>query len=277
LEYSEPPLIVLLGNSGSISRALEREILQMGLRSLNLKISRQNSITESSFINERLDCNLKKEKYFFIVNTIASLNPKTKSDYYVNEFLPLDLLKYANKNNGFLIHLSTNNISNINLIDLYTNQKRNGEQKILKSNFLEYMIIRLPLVLPLKDIQNNLIPYQYKLLVKFLKLPFIAIVPPSRNIYRPMSALEVAKIILSKVINFKKEYKQKIISLNGKREMNLLDISKDLLEIIDTNKKKIIQVPMIWFLVDIVFIKFPQIKEKFKKNTFLQQFLNTKR
>ena len=276
MDYKNKYLIVLLGNTGSLSKSLKRELIKSEFRFLEVNISRRDSIENDWQIYSKLEDYLKDKKNFIIINTIVSLNPKSKSDNYINKLMPFDLLSFCQRKNAFLIHLSTNNVLNVQLRDKYTLHKKKAEEIILNSSYKNYMIIRLPLIIPIDDIAHGKIPSQFKLLIKLLLLPLVSIIPPSRNIYKPMKNYEISEFIISNVIYFKKQKHPPIINLNGKKEMNLKDISRMILKI--KNKKSfIIKIPFLWEKLDYLLKIFPRLKSLFKSNTFLQQLLPIKR
>ena len=181
MDYKNKYLIVLLGNTGSLSKSLKRELIKSEFRFLEVNISRSDSIENDWQIYSKLENYLKDEKNFFIINTIVSLNPKTNSDYYINKLMPFDLLSFCERKKAFLIHLSTNNVLNVQLRDKYTLHKKKAEEIILNSSYKNYVIIRLPLIVPIDDIANGKIPAQFKLLTKLLFLPLVAIIPHCNN------------------------------------------------------------------------------------------------
>ena len=60
-----------------------------------------------------------------IVNAAASLNPKTKDDYYLNELFPNDLSRFNKKYKKKIIHLSTINVLIKDRLDKYSLSKKN--------------------------------------------------------------------------------------------------------------------------------------------------------
>ena len=54
-----------------------------------------------------------------IVNAAASLNPKSKDDFYLNELFPKDLSKINKKHKKKIIHLSTINVLIKDRLDKY--------------------------------------------------------------------------------------------------------------------------------------------------------------
>ena len=134
------------------------------------------------------------------------------------------------------------------------------------------------MLLPKNEFYKENIPKQFRLLMRFIDIPYISFVPPSRNIYKPIKIKEVVHFTLSKINNYEKNDKNEIINMNGNKEMNLLEISKLLLS---NNKKRknniFFQIPIPWKILDFFIYNFPNILNLLERNTTLQQLLYIRR
>ena len=274
MAYSKNKEIILIGETGLLSRALKESLLMRNIPFKVIKITRKNNIEKKEKLYKILKKYLKNGTSYILVNCLASLKPKNKSDIYINENLPKDLLLYPAHYESFLIQFSTNNVLVNQIKDNYTIQKK-AEENIYAIKNSKYNLIRLTILLPKNIFDNNYLPKQYKLLMSFIDLPFISFVPPSRNIYRPINVQDIVDVILSKIST---NENNKIININGPREMNLLEIAKLLLS---KNKKRnkniLIAIPFPWKILDFFLSKFPYLLYLFERNTILQQLLPIKR
>ena len=275
MAYSRNKEIILIGETGLLSRALKDALQMQNIPFIVIKISRKNNISNKKELYKILKKYLKNKTSFILINCLASLKPKNKSDIYINENLPKDLLLYPAEGESFLIQFSTNNVLVNQIKDDYTIQKKKAEENIYAIKNSKYNLIRLPFLLPKNIFDKNYLPRQYKLLISFIDLPFISFVPPSRNIYRPTNVEYIVDVIISKIST---NENNKTININGPREMNLLEIAKLLLS---KNKKRnrniLIAIPFHWKILDFFLSKFPYLLNIFEKNTILQQLLPIKR
>ena len=275
MAYSRNKEIILIGETGLLSRALKDALLIQDIPFIVIKITRKDNISNKKELYKILKKYLKNKTSFILINCLASLKPKNKSDIYINENLPKDLLLYPAEGESFLIQFSTNNVLVNQIKDDYTIQKKKAEENIYAIKNSKYNLIRLPFLLPKNIFDKNYLPRQYKLLMSFIDLPFISFVPPSRNIYRPINVQDIVDVILSKIST---NENNKTININGPREMNLLEIAKLLLS---KNKKRknniLIAIPFPWKILDFFLSKFPYLLNLFKRNTILQQLLPIKR
>ena len=275
MAYSRNKEIILIGETGLLSRALKDALLIQDIPFIVIKITRKDNISNKKELYKILKKYLKNKTSFILINCLASLKPKNKSDIYINENLPKDLLLYPTEDKSFLIQFSTNNVLVNQIKDDYTIQKKKAEENIYAIKNSKYNLIRLPFLLPKNIFDKNYLPRQYKLLMKFIDLPFISFVPPSRNIYRPINVQDIVDVILSKIST---NENNKTININGPREMNLLEIAKLLLS---KNKKRnkniLLEIPFPWKILDFFLSKFPYLLNIFERNTILQQLLPIKR
>ena len=275
MAYSRKKEIILIGETGLLSRALKDALIMKNIPFIVMKITRKNNISNKKELYKILKKYLKNKTSYILINCLASLKPKNKSDSYINENLPKDLLLYPNKGDSFLIQFSTNNVLANQIKDSYTLQKKKAEEKIQAAINSKYSLIRLPFLLPTNIFNNNYLPKQYKLLKSFIDLPFISFIPPSRNIYRPINVQDIVNFTISKINT---NEKNKTINLNGPREMNLLEITKLILSKNNKRKKNfLIVIPFPWKILDFFLSKFPYLLNLFERNTILQQLLPIKR
>ncbi len=279
LGFSEKPSIILIGRTGCLARALKRYLEKEKIQTITIDISRKDRITNSEDLYNIFDKRWPQCNSCIVINLIASLQPKTNSDFYVNSFLARDLLNYKTSIPKFLIHISTINAEIGELQDLYTKQKRLCEEALQKSYFSNYIVLRMPLLIPIDDLRTGKsIPINYKKLLTLLQFPFISLVPPSRNTYRAIDVSEACNEILEFIRGRSILQGMQTYTLAGEKVMSLLDISETILEI--TKKKGpflMIQILFPWKLLDIILSKFPSIHAVFKENTTLQQFLKVAR
>ena len=278
MAYSKKKEIILIGETGLLSRSFKNSFIKQKIPFQVIKISRKNNIKNREELYKILKKNLKNKTSYILINCLASLKPKNKSDFYINENLPKDLLLYPSEGKSFLIQFSTNNVLVNQVKDLYTIQKKKSEENIFEIRNSRYKLIRLPFLLPNNNFNRNYMPKQFKLLLRFIDLPLISFIPPSRNIYRPINVQEIVDFTLSSISTDKNNNKNEIISINGRKEMNLLDISKLLLSKNQKRKKNIfLSIPFPWIILDYFLYKFPFLLNIFKRNTILQQLLLIKR
>ena len=275
MAYSRKKEIFLIGETGLLSRALKESLIMKDIPFKVIKISRKNNISNKQELYKILKEYLKNKKSYTLINCLASLKPKNKSDFYINEDLPKDLLLYPTNGESFLIQFSTNNVLVNQIKDNYTIQKKRAEANINEVISSKYILIRLPFLLPKNIFDKKYLPKQFKLLMSFIDLPFISFVPPSRNLYRPINIQDIVNLTLSKLVTNKKN---KTININGPREMNLIEISKLILSKNQKRKKNIlIVIPFPWKILDFFLSKFPYLLNLFERNTILQQLLPIKR
>ena len=277
MAYSKKKEIILIGETGLLSREFKHSFIRQKIPFKVIKISRKNNIKTKEELYKILKKYLKNKTSYILINCLASLKPKNKSDFYINENLSKDLLLYPSEGEFFLIQFSTNNVLVNQVNDLYTMQKKKSEENIFGIRNSKYKIIRLPFLLPNNNCDKKYVPNQFKLLLRFIDLPLISFIPPSRNIYRPINVQEIVDLTLS-IINTYTNNKNKIITINGPREMSLIDISKLLLSKNQKRKKNILfSIPFPWKILDFFLSKFPFLLNIFEKNTILQQLLRIKR
>ncbi len=267
----------MLGENGQLAKAIKSYFLKNKIKFRVIGISKKDNIFNLKKLNNLLKRNIKGANKFILINTIASLYPKNKSDEYINKKMPSDLLNFAKKYNSFLIHLSTNNVLVPELLDNYSKQKRIAEKLIINGDYEKFLVIRLPLLIPFNDLKKKKYTKQFKFLMRMINFPFITLVPPSRNIYKPMD-IEIAAEKISKFIVLGEFLSmEKIISLNGPKKMKLYMLCNLLMFNINKKLKINFGTRFLWFIVDHIIKIFPFLKKIFMKNTFLQQLLPIER
>ena len=180
--------ISIIGNTGFIGKFLS-EYLVKDFDVLNLSIR-----------NEKLS-DLKKGKIDqifsskIIINCAASLQPKSKNDFYLNEKFLSYLLLLNNQYGRKIIHLSSINTLIKSRMDKYSISKKNCEREVKDSKNL--FLIRLPLVY-LKE--NELIQPKGNVLTIFnyfrkIKLPIYPMIYPG-HLYQPIEISYLKNTIL---------------------------------------------------------------------------------
>ena len=130
MAFSRNKEIILIGETGLLSRALKDSLQVQNIPFIVIKITRKNNISNKKELYKILKKYLKNKTSFILINCLASLKPKNKSDIYINENLPKDLLLYPSESESFLIQFSTNNVLVNQIKDDYTIQKNKAEENI---------------------------------------------------------------------------------------------------------------------------------------------------
>tara|TARA_Y100000590_G_scaffold395394_1_gene475330 strand:- start:2309 stop:3106 length:798 start_codon:yes stop_codon:yes gene_type:complete len=248
--------IFITGYSGSLGNIIcekyseKNKIFKINLRNINF----DNSDELNNLLNKFNEADV-------VINCAASLKPKNKSDFFINENFPKLLaehLELFNKKSVFL-HISTINVLIKKREDNYTKSKRIAEKKLQDT---KSTIIRLPLMY---QQTNGLIEKFGNLTVLFkylnYKLPIHPMIYPGHS-FEP---LDVDKMLefLEKLM-FIKNDKIKFFNLSGGTKIHLWDLYEN---IANQKKKKILKINISklipTFLINILI----------KKNNFLQQFV----
>ena len=87
--------IFLLGENGQLAKAIKLNFLKNKIKFRVIKITKKNNLKNNYQLNNLLKNNIQGADKFIILNTIASLYPKNKSDEYINKKMPRDLLIFA--------------------------------------------------------------------------------------------------------------------------------------------------------------------------------------
>ena len=200
-----------------------------------------------------------------VINSAASLNPKSKNDLYLNENFPAALAIANKKYKKKFIHFSTINVLVKLRKDKYTISKRKAEKNLifLKKNIT---ILRLPLVIKTKNkkIQNygNISSiFNY---FKKIKLPIYPMIFPG-HIYKPIEISDLG-VVIQKIIQNK--IKKNILNLSGSKKESLWTLTEKIAKI---KNKKIIRINTqpICKLLPVFIINFIASSQ-----SFLQQMLS---
>lgn len=241
--------IAITGSKGFLGKEI---VKQCQLKSYQIiQYSLRNSEKYSSFLSE-----VSKKKFDIILNSAASLNPKSNYDFYINENLPRDIQNHS-KFKSKLIHISSINVNDsFNLCDPYTLSKKNAEKNLIKKNLL---IIRPSLII------NNLYGVSNNIFDKYTSLPinYFPMIYPG-NTYAPVQVSKLANFILHLIEDNKEEYSE--INIQGKEKLNLWMIFNNYCK--KKNCKAI--------RINIKFLNTilpTYIKKQFLKKSFLHNFL----
>ena len=266
--------ILLLGEKGLLGESIKQTLIKNNFNFLVINISKKHNIKSKQGLYKLLNNFTNRKKPILIINCIAALKPINFSDNYVNEKLPNDLLSYSLSRSSFLIHFSTTNVLIKKLNDKYTVQKEMSENLIFKNKNNNFLIMRLPLLLPLDSFEIGKIPRQFKILKKFINFPGFSFIPPSRNVYRPIDTQIIADKVIFYLRNKNELKKFNLLNFHGANRMNLKEISKLLLsKNLKRKNNLMINIPFPWKILDGLFIKYPNLQLIFQKNVFPQQFL----
>ena len=201
-----------------------------------------------------------------VINCAASLNPKSKSDIFINSHLPELLCRYNKSFKKRIIHIITMNVLIKDRMDSYSLSKKNGEKKIFNEENIT--ILRLPFLF--KKRQGRYLPLgNIKFFFKYLNINFLLFYPMiyPGHFYKPIEINKV--LIFIKNIIFSKINK-KIYNLQGTNKKSLYDIFSEVA--LQLNKKTI--------KINLTFFNnyYPYFIKKFlrKKNGFLQQLVMIK-
>ena len=130
--------IALTGSTGFLGKELLRTLndKKFDVECYNLRSAEKINL----FLND-----VSKIKYNVIINSAASINPITKNDFYINKYLPKNILSSINDLNlTKFIHISSINVNNPILNDPYTLSKRFAESSLKKNDVI---IIRPSLII----------------------------------------------------------------------------------------------------------------------------------
>ena len=266
--------ILLLGEKGLLGKVIKQTLIKNNFNFLIVNVSKKDNIKSKQELYKLFNNYTDRKNPILIINCITALKPNNISDNYVNEKLPNDLLSYSLNRASFLIHFSTTNVLIKKLNDKYTIQKEMSENLIFKNINNNFLIMRLPLLLPLDSFEIGKIPRQFKILKNFINFPGFSFIPPSRNLYRPIDPQIIADKVIFYLRNKKELKKSNLINFHGANSMNLKEISKLLLsKNLKRKNNSMIEIPFPWKILDRLFILYPNLQLIFQKNVFLQQFL----
>ena len=253
--------IYIIGCSGFLGKYISNKLSKKhNIKEINLReIHNFNKDNYNLFLNQFNEANL-------IINCAASLKPKNKKDFFVNQDFPIILDEYIRKNNNkcSIIHMSSINVLINDRKDPYSISKRVADKKLIDTNTI---ILRLPLLIERK---NDCIRKSGNLsfFFNYLNLNFLPIYPmifPGHTV----ELLEVDKIAnFIETVLLNNDNTKKIYNLSNGNKVKLWDLFEEIAnkknkKICKINFSKIINI-MPSFLIE--FLK--------KKSNFLQQLVN---
>ena len=217
--------LVLTGASGFLGNNLNKFLVKKNYRVVRLNLRYFNKINKINIFNK-----LNRIKNLSaIINCAASLNPKSSSDFEVNENLPEIFQNYSKEKKIKFIHISSINVLIKNRRDKYSLSKKRGEQDLSKKHST---ILRLPLII--KTVKKKLLNegeirffYNY---LDSIRLPIYPLIFPGCY-YKPIEINYVCKYILN-LLNRKTNH---FVNLQGKYRMSFYDIFNFLL--LNLNRK----------------------------------------
>lgn len=230
--------ICITGYSGFLGKYLSNYLSKkFKVTKINLrKMPEKNSKNFYKFLNKIIDSKI-------VINCAASLNPKNKNDFFINENFPKLIQAYIEKSKSktVLIHMSSTNVLFKDRKDNYTLSKRKAEKSLINKKII---ILRLPF---LYKKTNGIIKNEgsLKIFFKYLDiklLPFYPMIYPG-HIHKPV---EITKLIvfISNLIQKKDINKKKIYNILGKHQISLWDF---FVEISKYKKKKIFKLNTVFF------------------------------
>ena len=196
-------------------------------------------------------------KYNVIINSAASINPTTKNDFYINKYLPKNILSsIKDLNLTKLIHISSINVKNPMLNDPYTLSKRFAESSLKKNNVI---IIRPSLIIDKSyNISNQLFEN-----LNLFGLGICPMIYPG-NLYAPVKLNLLSKYIVD--IISKDFVGESTYNIQGKENLFLWEIFENFCK---KRNRKAIKINT--KLLNLILPKF--FKKLFYKNNKLQNFL----
>ena len=252
--------ICLLGSTGFLGKHISKKLSKkFSVTKINLRnMPAYDDINFANFLN-------KFNKFDIVINSVASLLPKSQRDFFINEEFPKILCDHLKKNKKKtkLIHISTINTLINDRKDPYSISKKKSEKKLINT---QTTIIRLPLILDKKNkqIQNS---GNLSIFFKYLEinLPFYFMIYPG-HIYQPVQVDNLMNFILKVIL--KKNNHFKIYNISGKYKKNLWDLFN---EIAAPKEKLCLKINF-----EKINIFLPHFLKEFfkKKNGLLQQFIS---
>lgn len=216
--------IYITGYSGFVGSYLFKKLSKKNtVKKVNLrKIPILDSNNYERYLNEF-------NKADVIINLAASLNPKTKHDFFINQDFPEIIEKYMKnrKKKILIIHISTINVLNKYILDPYTVSKRVAEKKLKRSRCL---ILRLPLIVN-KTKRHYINGGQLKFFFNYLNFKFLPIYP---MVY---PGTKFSPILLKDLLNFisklvtQKKITKKIYNLSGDKNLTMWNLFEEIAKI----------------------------------------------
>ena len=246
--------VSIIGSTGFIGKFLS-ESFSKNFDILNFSIRNENiSELREELINQIFSSEI-------IFNCAVSLNPKTQSDYFLNEKFTSYLISLNKKFKRKIIHLSSLNTLIEDRLDNYSISKKKCEKMIKNKENL--FLIRLPLVY---QKENNIIQSEGNVSKIFnylrkIKLPVYPMIYPG-HLYQPIE-IDYLKNTILEIIRGKEIRNE--INLIGNKKIYLWDLFKEIAEI---EKKKTLKLDL-RFLYNVLPNSLKTIIKK--QNNFIQQ------
>jgi hypothetical protein len=264
--------VLLIGSNGMLASAIKKSLGD----SINFDIiefSRKSEIASFEQLQTYLSTYISRH-YDFVLNTLASLKPSSKSDYFVTSMLPLALCRLFP--DSLVIHCSSINTLLLELRDPYTLLKREAERLLLlKESPQNWIILRLSLLLPsgIEQLQSS---NQYKLLTILTGMPGVLFLPPTRNKYKPILLDSFIDYLFSEISNYTFT-ERSVINLQGKKAFSFKSIIREACnELASGRELKEINVPFPFILFDF-FTHILALKGFWGARYYGQQLLELKR
>ena len=209
--------------------------------------------------NKQIELFLKdisKEKYDIIINCVASLNPITKNDFFINKRLPYEIQLRIIKFNTKLIHISSTNVLNKKLQDPYTISKIKAEELLIKKNLV---ILRPSLIIDSTyNVSSSIFNKINKIPIKFYPMIYPG------NLYAPININQLSECIINLISKKTKSYEE--INIEGTQKLYLFEIFEKFCLL---RNKKAIKIP-----INILnYILITDLKKYFQRKSILQNFL----
>ncbi len=241
--------IAITGSGGFLGNKIYSLLISQNFKINKFKL--KNSIDINNFLKE-----ISTNKYDYIINCAASINPKTKHEFFLNEILPKEIQNLTIKFSSILIHISSLNVLNTNLLDHYTKSKFKAENSLKKNNLI---LIRPSLII------NETFQTSRNEFNKYIKLPInnLPMIYPG-NIYYPVDLNKLSMFIIEKLNN--NNIKYLAFNISGKEKYCLWDIFNQFCQY---RNKKAIKINLEF--LDTILPIF--LKKYFKSNRTLQNLL----
>ena len=246
--------VALTGHTGFLGKELLKILKEKNIevRCYNLRSLEKINI----FLND-----LKEIKFNAIINCAAAIKPITKSDFYINENLPRDIqLNIKDRNYTKYIHISSINVLDPYLRDLYTSSKKFAENSLDHQNVI---IVRPSLII---DHTYNLSNPLFEKLNLF-SFGYCPMVYPG-NYYAPINLNTLAKYIVDLIDNLKISFD--ILNVQGFDNLYLWEIFDKFCKFRNRKAIKIYTGFLNYILPKI-------LKNVFYRNNKLQNFLHIDR
>lgn len=247
-------IVALTGGTGFLGKSIFKKLKDYKFNVQNFNVRNPDNI--NFFLK-----NLKSGNYDFVINTAASLSPKSEWDFFINQNLSQKIQECTSNYKTKLIHLSTINVTNIKLNDNYTNSKRVAESKLIRNNKL--LVLRPSLLI---DKNYNI---SKSLFEKYAELPFkyLPMLYPG-SYYSPIQVSKLTSFIISQLK--KNEFSNDFLNIIGKEQYIFWEIFNNFCKI---KNKKALKINLNLLSK----IKNKKVLNLFYKNSFLQNLIQVDR